>query len=291
MIADLAFFVVVSVAQMFVAQVWELVVLRFVLGIAIGADYPIAGALIAEHMPQRFRGAAINTMQVAWFFGAAVAYIAGYALLRTGSESWRWILVSPAPFALAGLLLRASAPESPLWLASRAEGVIAKTPFSTIFSPRYRGALAFVSAMWLLQVVPLFAIYTFAPAVLAALGMNALSSPIGSIAITMAFLLGSVVSLPLVECWGRRPLCIAGFAIGVVAFVAVARDRRGVGGRLLRHICNRNRSGRRPRTHLSQRAVPHADPRHRNRLCRRGRVASARFSERSLCRCSLRATE
>ena len=147
--------------------------------------------------------------------------IASYALLRTGSESWRWILVSPAPFALAGLLLRASAPESPLWLESRAEGVIAKTPFSTIFSPRYRGALAFVSAMWLLQVVPLFAIYTFAPAVLAALGMNASSSPIGSIAITMAFLLGSVVSLPLVECWGRRPLCIAGFAIGVVAFAAL----------------------------------------------------------------------
>ena len=218
MIADLALFVVVCVAQAFVANVWELIALRFVLGLAIGADYPIAAALIGEWISGRGRGAAVNSMQVAWFLGAAVAYVAGYALLRTGPESWRWILASPALFAALGLLLRASAPESPLWLASREAGAIARTRFSAIFAPEHRGALAFVSAMWLLQVIPLFAIYAFAPAVLAALGLSDQSSPAGSVAITAAFLAGSLLSLPLVERWGRRPLCIAGFAIAVAAF-------------------------------------------------------------------------
>jgi MFS transporter, putative metabolite transport protein len=219
MIADLAVFVVASIAQIFVTHVWELIALRFILGIAIGADYPIAGALIAEHVPARMRGSAVNSMQVAWFFGAAAAYAVGYGvLLHAGSGSWKWILASPAVFAALGLLLRASAPESPLWLSSRAAGELKQVSFTTIFAPRYRGALAFVSAMWLLQVVPLFAIYTFAPAVLAAFGLNGSASPIGSIAITAAFLVGSLVSLPLVELWGRRPLCIAGFAIGLVAF-------------------------------------------------------------------------
>lgn len=218
MIADLAVFAVVSLAQIFAGNAWELVVLRFVLGLAIGADYPIAAALIAEHVPAKARGAATNGMQVAWFLGAAVAYVAGYAFLRLGPESWKWILASPALFAALGLFLRASAPESPLWLASKQAGHLDRTPFSALFSREHRGSLAFVSTMWLLQVVPLFAIYTFAPAVLAALGLNAGSSPVGSVAITAAFLAGSLLSLPLVESWGRRPLCIAGFAIGVVAF-------------------------------------------------------------------------
>jgi putative MFS transporter len=217
MIADLALFVIACVAHLFVTTVWELVALRFLLGLAIGADYPIAGALIAEHMPARVRGAAINSMQVAWFLGAATAYVVGYALLRTGNDSWRWILASPAPFAALGLLLRASAPESPLWLASRAAGEIGRGSLAAIFAPERRGMLAFVSAMWFLQVVPLFAIYTFAPLVLGALGLGA-SSLEGSVAITAAFLVGSLVALPLVELWGRRPLCIAGFAIGAAAF-------------------------------------------------------------------------
>ena len=41
MIADLLLFVIACVAQIFVANVWELIALRFVLGVAIGADYPI----------------------------------------------------------------------------------------------------------------------------------------------------------------------------------------------------------------------------------------------------------
>ncbi|MDP9111034.1 MAG: MFS transporter, partial [Candidatus Eremiobacteraeota bacterium] len=208
MIADLAVFVIASVAQVFVANAWELIALRFVLGIAIGADYPIAAALIAESVPDNVRGAAMNSMQVAWFLGAAVAYVAGYTFLHVGGESWRYILASPAFFAAIGLLMRASAPESPLWVKARDAGDVSRSSFATIFAPAYRGSLAFVSAMWLLQVVPLFAIYTFAPTVLQALGLGA-SSVAGSVAITAAFLTGSLVSLPLVESWGRRPLCVA----------------------------------------------------------------------------------
>ena len=218
MIADLAVFVVASLAQLAVTNVWQLIALRFVLGVAIGADYPIAGALIAEFAPARLRGAAVNGMQVAWFFGAMMAYVVGYALLGTGPQSWRWILASPALIAAIGLVLRASAPETPLWLAARERGEIAHAAVASLFQSPNAGRLLFVSIMWLLQVVPLFAIYTFAPTVLAALGLTDQASPAGSVAVTAAFLIGSLLSLPLVERWGRRPLCIAGFAIAVAAF-------------------------------------------------------------------------
>ncbi|MGC2129632.1 MAG: MFS transporter [Candidatus Aquilonibacter sp.] len=228
MIADLAVFVVASLAQIFVVEVWQLIALRFVLGVAIGADYPIAGALIAEYAPARLRGAAVNGMQVAWFLGAAVAYVAAYALLGTGPQSWKWILASPALIAAIGLWLRASAPETPMWIAAHRSGDVARASFATLLQPEYFGRLVFVSAMWLLQVVPLFAIYTFAPAVLAALGLADQSSPAGSVAITLAFLVGSIASLPLVERWGRRPLCIAGFAIATVAFALLLSGKTAI---------------------------------------------------------------
>ena len=220
MIADLTAFVVVATAQVFVTNAWELIGLRFLLGLAIGADYPIATAIVAEFMPARQRGAALAAMEAIWFAGAAVAYVAGYALLRaTGPESWKWILASPAIFAAIGLLMRASAPESPMWLAVRDSGRLrAASFFGTMFRPEFRGPLAFVSTMWLLQVVPLFAIYTYAPTVLAALGFSDRASPAGSVVITAAFALGAFVAMPLVERWGRRPLCILGFAVAALAF-------------------------------------------------------------------------
>ena len=218
MIGDLCAFVVIAIAQIFVTTAWELIVLRFAIGIAIGADYPIATAILAEFMPANRRGAALSALEAVWFLGAAVAYVAGYALLRTGPDSWKWILASPAIFAAFGLLLRASAPESPMWLSARETGELQRVSFATIFHSRFRGPLAFVSTMWLLQVVPLFAIYTYAPAVLARLGLGDQGSPAGSVAITAAFAVGAFLAMPLVEWWGRRPVCITGFAVATLAF-------------------------------------------------------------------------
>ncbi len=240
MIADLAVFVVASLLQFAVTELWQLMALRLVLGVAIGADYPIAGALISEYMPARLRGAGVNSMQVIWFLGATIAYVVGAALFAR-SDAWRWILASSAVPAAIGLALRSNAPESARWLAARgrvadAHAVLRKhfnestatielvpsdANLRALLAPPHLGRLAFVSAMWLLQVVPLFAIYTFAPIVLAALKISA-SSPLGSVAITAGFLAGSLLSMWLVELWGRRPLCIVGFAIATLVFAVVA---------------------------------------------------------------------
>ncbi len=240
MIVDLLVFAVASLLQFFAASTTEIIALRIVLGLAIGADYPIAGALIAEYMPARVRGAHLNSMQVTWFVGACAAYAIGYALLGL-PESWRWILASSAVPALIGLALRSSAPESARWLAARGRLAEAKAilqrcfgeaahelpeqsshtvPLAAMLRRPFAGALAFVSAMWLLQVVPLFAIYTFAPTVLKELHIA--NAAAGSLAVTAAFLIGSLVAIPLLERVGRRPICIAGFLVSTLAFAVVA---------------------------------------------------------------------
>jgi putative MFS transporter len=242
-LADLLVFVAASLLLGIANTPAELVSLRFVLGIAIGADYAIAAALIGEFTPQRQRGAALASMQVAWFVGALAAFIAGALLLRSGPDAWRWILASSAVPAALALLLRRSAPESPRWLASKGRheqakaalaqalgphvtyddlGIETPTRIGRVFEGRYGPLIAFVGVMWLLQVTPFFAIYTFEPQVLDALRLSSAASVVSSVVITGFFLAGSIVGMTLIERWGRRPLAISSFAASALAFLALA---------------------------------------------------------------------
>src|SRR6202023_1907333 len=67
--------------------------LRFVLALAVGADYPIASALLSEFAPKRQRGMLLAAMIGAWWLGYTISFIAGYALGNEGL-SWRWMLAS-----------------------------------------------------------------------------------------------------------------------------------------------------------------------------------------------------
>jgi len=242
-LADLLVFVIASLLLGIANTPTELLALRLVLGIAIGADYAIAAALIGEFTPQRQRGAALASMQVAWFVGALAAFIVGALAQQTGPEAWRWILASSAVPAALALLLRRSAPESPRWLSSKGRhdearaalvqalgpdvtqdglGVEAPTRIGRVFEGRYGPLIAFVGVMWLLQVTPFFAIYTFEPQVLDALHLTTAASVVSSVVITGFFLAGSIVGMTLIERWGRRPLAISSFVASAIAFLALA---------------------------------------------------------------------
>lgn len=43
--------------------------------LAIGADYPIATSLLAEHQPAKYRGRALGATFVVWVIGAAGASV------------------------------------------------------------------------------------------------------------------------------------------------------------------------------------------------------------------------
>jgi putative MFS transporter len=55
-IADLIALALFSILSAFAGEAWQLVILRFLLGVAIGADYPVATSLLAEYSPKKYRG-------------------------------------------------------------------------------------------------------------------------------------------------------------------------------------------------------------------------------------------
>jgi MFS family permease len=116
---DLILFVVFSLLCVVAWDVWSLIAFRFVLGVAIGLDYPIAASYLAEVLPARARGR--------WLVGAFSLQAAGMLLgalvgvvvlnLWPDIDAWRLMLGFGALPALVIIWLRRRVPESPRWLA------------------------------------------------------------------------------------------------------------------------------------------------------------------------------
>jgi putative MFS transporter len=81
----------------------------------------------------------------------------------------------------------------------------------------------FVSIFWTAQVIPLFAVYTFAPDLLASFGLTGDANLYGgSFLISMLFVIGGVPGLWLVEKIGRRKLLLWSFGVIAVALAIPA---------------------------------------------------------------------
>jgi MFS family permease len=116
---DLWLFAVFSIACIFAWNVWALVAFRFILGIAIGLDYPIAASYLAEVLPAKSRGrwlvSAFSLQAVGILLGALVGVITLEIVPHV--YAWRIMLGFGVVPALLVLWLRRSVPESPRWLA------------------------------------------------------------------------------------------------------------------------------------------------------------------------------
>lgn len=249
-VLNLATFVVFSALQFFVTEAWQLLVLRLLIGIAIGADYPIASALTTELVPRRMRGPALSGLILAWWVGYGVSYWVGWALTGLGDDSWRWMLASGTVPALIFLFMRAGIPESPRWLASRgrmdeakavvrkhlgqevsdeellAEGRQEKRGGSglgnlvEIFKRGYTVPVVFCSVFWICQVAPAFAVRSFQPQMLSAFGVG--STYGASALITTIAVAGIGLGLVVVNRIGRRSLLISSFVCINVSLIALA---------------------------------------------------------------------
>ncbi len=110
--------------------IWFVIVLRFLTGLGVGAEYPIVNAAIIELIPARQRGRIGAAVMNFWPVGAVLSGVLSYLLLNTfgltDGVSWRVGFAAGGILALLVLLFRRGVPESPRWLASRGRNVEAE---------------------------------------------------------------------------------------------------------------------------------------------------------------------
>src|SRR5699024_2635586 len=94
---DLVLFIVVAILSGLVQNIEQLIVIRFVMGLAIGIDMPTSTAILAEFSRDSNRGRNGLFMQGFWFMGGVAATVIGLIIyIYTGDNAWRWILMSGA---------------------------------------------------------------------------------------------------------------------------------------------------------------------------------------------------
>lgn len=153
-------------------------------------DYPIATSLITEFTPKHHRAISMGMVSAAWYLGATVAAVVGFALCDVDG-GWRLMFGS----AIILLIGRCKVPKSPLWLKSKGRHEEArrvvfrvygadviledegeepkhKVGFAEVFSKGYATRIVFLGILTLCQVIPMYTIYTFGPQIMCAFGLG-----------------------------------------------------------------------------------------------------------------------
>lgn len=239
---------VLSIAQLWVEGAVWLFILRLFIGIAVGADYAVAPAVVAEFSPRRQRSTLLAMGPAIWTVGFVTAFVVGSLAFQGMEDGWRWMLATGAIPALVLLVFRLPIPESLRWLVNKGREADAlhiiqvnidssagmvdivngeetdeknqESAWITLKEPFYRKRLIFVCLFWFCQIVPYFAVFTFLPTILEQLMSG--SAFTQEITVNAFLLLGGVTGVIAISRVGRR-------TYAVVAFLALMLSTAGLG--------------------------------------------------------------
>ncbi len=222
-----------------VTSLEQLLVIRFVAGLGLGAIMPNAVALVGEYSPRRSRVMAMLVVSNGFTIGAAVAgFIATYLIPRFG---WRSVFYFGGTVPLViGLLMFVSLPESLqfLTLRKRSRDVIARwlqrvepavsvtpatqfvvneekkegVPLITLF---HEGRATGTLLLWTMQFMNLINLYmlsTWLPTIARGMGMTTTAALMVGTMFQTGGAVGSIAIGKPIEKWGFFGVLIACFA-------------------------------------------------------------------------------
>lgn len=230
-------------------SVGALLFFRFVIGLGLGAELPVASTLVSEYAPARIRGRVVVVLEAFWAVGWLLAALVGYFVVPASDDGWRWALAVGAVPALYAVFVRFGLPESVRFLEQRgreseAETAVRRFESAAGIAPPHSAVGVRVEAapasgpldlwrsgqrlrtgsLWLVWFGVNFSYYgafIWLPSLLVASGLDLVTSFGFTLLITLAQLPGYAAAAVLVEVWGRRPtlsLFLVGSAASAVVF-------------------------------------------------------------------------
>lgn len=221
-----------------------LMALRFLVGLGLGAELPVASTLISEFSPRKVRGRMVVLLEAFWAVGWILAAVIGTFVVSGSTDGWRWALALGCVPALYSVVVRRGMPESVRFLETKgkheeAEAVVRSFEESPALASKkianfeetvvehdsavenadgiWDKLLAKrTAALWLVWFCINFSYYgafIWIPSLLHAQGFTLVKSFTFTLIITLAQLPGYAVSAYLIERWGRRAT-LAAFLLG-----------------------------------------------------------------------------
>lgn len=205
-----------------VTNIWQLAMLRVLVGIGIGGEQPIGAAYLAEAMPEHRRKMAAGLMHTGYYFGFFFASLANYFI--GANYGWRAMFIFGGLPALFIAFIRYGVHESPKWQERFESGQARPTmreAFGTCFSPTYRRRTTINSLLFLVSIIGLWAGSIYVPTALTQVATRqgyaaadaARIASYGGMVLAIGTIIGCVLAPILAERVGRRKAMGAYFAL------------------------------------------------------------------------------
>lgn len=258
--ADMLFFVVSAIAAGLAPNVWVLIGARFLMGIGVGIDLPVAMAYLAEF--SKFSGKGNKASRLAawcpmWYAASSVCFFiifALYFLLPAEHIDWLWrasLLFGAVPALLIIAVRSKFMNESPLWAANQGDlsgavrilrdsyGIVAheeqtakaetikatpKVRIRVLFQKPYLERTVVSAVMNVCISFEYTAIAFFLPSILAQfLGAGVFETISASLGLNALFAFtGGLLGMRLAWKFPSRHVAIAGFALQFIALISLA---------------------------------------------------------------------
>lgn len=226
---------------------YQLLAVRVLLGVTLGADYVSCKSMVTEYSPLRRRGQILSLLAAGWTSGYFCSFAVGFAVRASGPDAWRYALLASALPSFIAFLLRVRTPESPFWLvragrSDEARRIIDRyigtdvalpavhqleegqpAPATALLQPPLRQNLLVGCVFHTSQVIPLFALGTFLPIVMARIGVG--DGYFGALIYNFVFLLGALVGPFIIDRIPRRVLLVQGFVVMALLLAALVAWR------------------------------------------------------------------
>ena len=215
----------------------SLMAIRFLAGIGMGGELPVASTLVSEFAPAQQRGRMIVILESFWAYGSVLAALIGYLFIPT--FGWHSAFLIGAIPALYIFILRRAIPESPRYLVSKgrlAEAEIAmrqiehssgatdpapaiaaqpntvpaktNTRLADLFTPKLARRTVMLWVLWFAMVFSYYGIFTWLPTLLRTKGFDLSQVFLLNLIISVFQIPGYFSAAYLVERWGRKPTLV-----------------------------------------------------------------------------------
>ncbi|MDI6530460.1 MFS transporter [Bacillus mycoides] len=176
-------------------------VLRFLIGMGLGGELPVASTLVSESVEAHERGKIVVLLESFWAGGWLIAALISYFVIP--KYGWEVAMVLSAVPALYALYLRWNLPDSPRFQK------VAKRPsvienIKSVWSGEYRKATIMLWILWFCVVFSYYGMFLWLPSVMVLKGFSLIKSFQYVLIMTLAQLPGYFTAAWFIERLGRK---------------------------------------------------------------------------------------
>lgn len=202
-IITLLLFSLCSGASAFTTSLTVFLILRFLIGMGLGGELPVASTLVSESVPADSRGRTVVLLESFWAVGWLLAAVISYFIIP--ELGWRWALILSTLPALYALYLRIHLPDSPRFSAvSKTERPSVTESISKLWSGEYGKRTLMLWILWFCVVFSYYGMFLWLPSVMVLKGFSMVQSFGYVLIMTLAQLPGYFSAAWLIEKMGRK---------------------------------------------------------------------------------------